>query len=168
MHKFRGQNRLGTISYAEKKMKQMKVGFFFKSELELFVLQVPLCPQSKAKCVAKIWFLVHVRHSILHTAKPPWAHCLSLVIPHIISSPVDFFSIHTFSLFLLLSCISHLMAELAPPGFSKSLCLIKQLSPFSTQSPSYPNTKSSAWLVREGGKFVRNKRLRLPAWWDFT
>lgn len=44
---------LGTINYAEKEIKGMK-DFFSKSELELFVLQVTLCPQFKAQCLAKI------------------------------------------------------------------------------------------------------------------
>lgn len=155
--------------------------FFFNSELKLFVLHVPHCPQStyKAKCLAKLSFAAYLRNSILHTAKhtmikfsligDPFASFLPLWIffyLHLMAT----FSFSFFSIAFLIWWLVHWIATTRLyqiTVFNKTIVTIPHLKPLPITNKLAPN-KSFVWLVKEGGKFARNKRLRLPGWWNLV
>lgn len=113
---------------------------FFKSEVKLFVLHVPHCPQStyKAKCLAELQFAAYLRNSILHTAKHTMIKFSLIGDPLASFLPLWIFSIYTSrQLFSFPSSQLHFLfddwyTELAPPGFIKSLCLMKRFLPCPT------------------------------------
>ena len=164
-------------------VKQMKdFIFFFKSELKLFVLQVPHWPQSitKQNVLLKFGLPLIWKTASFTQRSTPRSNFLSSVIPLNNFCPCGFFLFTPHGIFFflfLLKCIScwrtfeGWCTEQAAPGFIKPLCFntvftITHLKPFPITNKLAPD-KSFVWLVK-GGKYARNKWLRLPGWWNLV